>query len=127
ALSVIGPSRAERWSYARLTAAIRGTATGLIRAGLQPGDRLLMRLGNTAAFPVAYLGAIAAGIVPIPTSAMLTRREITKIAAETEPAMIVAGHGIALPDHPARLLTEADLVAFADLPPADYMQGDPDR
>lgn len=127
ALSVIGPSRAERWSYARLIAAVRGTATGLLQAGLQSGDRLLMRLGNTAAFPVAYLGAIAAGIVPIPTSAMLTRREITKLAAETEPAMIVAGEGIALPDHPAPILPEAGLADYMDLPPADYAQGEPER
>lgn len=127
ALSVIGPSRAERWSYACLIAAVRGTATGLMQAGLSPGDRLLMRLGNTAAFPIAYLGAIAAGIVPIPTSAMLTRREITKLAAETEPAMIVAGEGIALPDHPAPILPEAGLADFIDLPPADYAQGDPER
>lgn len=127
ALSVIGPSRAERWSYARLIIAVRGTATGLLQAGLQPGDRLLMRLGNTAAFPVAYLGAIAAGVVPIPTSAMLTRREITKLAAETEPAMIVAGEGIALPDHPAPILPEAGLADYMELPPADYAQGDPER
>lgn len=127
ALSVIGPSRAERWSYARLIAAVRGTATGLLQAGLQPGDRLLMRLGNTAAFPVAYLGAIAAGVVPIPTSAMLTRREITKLVAETEPAMIVAGEGIDLPDHPAPILPEAGLADYMELPPADYAQGDPER
>ncbi|MBU3030539.1 class I adenylate-forming enzyme family protein [Paracoccus marinaquae] len=127
ALSVIGPARAERWSYARLIAAVRGTATGLLRAGLEPGDRLLMRLGNTPGFPVAYLGAIAAGIVPVPTSAMLTAREVTKIAAEIGPAMVVGGAGVALPDHPAPLLTEATLSAFADLPPAGFATGDPDR
>ena len=127
ALSVVGPSRADRWSYARLITAVRGTATGLQRAGLQPGDRLLMRLGNTPGFPVAYLGAIAAGIVPVPTSAMLTGREVTKIAAEIDPAAIMAGDGIALPDHPAPIIPESALTAFAALPPADYTQGDPER
>ncbi|RJE82760.1 class I adenylate-forming enzyme family protein [Paracoccus onubensis] len=127
ALSVIGPSRAERWSYARLIGAVRGTATGLLQAGVRPGDRLLMRLGNTAAFPITYLGAITAGIVPIPTSSMLTMREISKIAAETDPALIVAGDGIALPDHPAPVLSERDLSGFGTLPPAEYAQGDPDR
>lgn len=127
ALSVISASRAERWSYGRLIAAIRGTATGLLQAGLKPGDRLLFRLGNTSAFPVAYLGAIAAGIVPVPTSAMLTAREVTKIAAEINPAMIIVGQGIALPDHPAPVLTEAALSDFHALPPADFAQGDPNR
>lgn len=127
ALSVVGPTRAERWSYGRLIAAVRGTATGLRQVGLQPGDRLLMRLGNTPHFPVAYLGAIAAGIVPIPTSAMLTVPEISRIAAETAPAMIVASTGIALPDHPAPVLDQDVLTGFADLPPAPFDQGDPER
>lgn len=123
ALSVIGPARAERWSYARLIGAVRGTATGLLQAGLRPGDRLLLRLGNRPAFPIAYLGAIAAGIVPVPTSAMLTGREVTKLAIEISPAMIVAGKGVDLPDHPAPILSEATLAGFADLPPADFAQG----
>ncbi|TRW96721.1 acyl--CoA ligase [Paracoccus sp. M683] len=127
ALSVIGPARAERWSYGRLIAAVRGTATGLLRAGLQPGDRVLLRLGNRPAFPVAYLGAIAAGIVPVPSSALLTTREIDKLAAEIDPAMVIAGDGVALPDHPAPVLSESVLAGFADLPPADFAQGDPDR
>ena len=127
ALAVISPARAERWSYARLTAAIRGTATGLLEAGLKPGDLLLMRLGNTPAFPVAYLGAMAAGIVPVPTSSMLTQREITKIAHEINPAMIVAGEGIDLPDHPAPVLPDTKLAEFESLPPANFAEGDPDR
>ena len=127
ALSVVGPTGAERWSYARLIGAMRGTATGLLRAGLKPGDRLLMRLGNTPGFPIVYLGAIAAGIVPVPTSAMLTGREITKIASEIDPAMVIAGAGVALPDHPAPVLAEAELSGFADLPPAPFAPGDPDR
>ena len=127
ALSVIGTARAERWPYARLIAAVRGTATGLLQAGLSPGDRVLLRLGNRPGFPIAYLSAIAAGIVPVPTSAMLTAREVTKLATELSPAMIIAGDGVPLPDHPAPVLTEAQLAGFADLPPADFAQGDPER
>lgn len=127
ALSVISASGAEHWSYAELIAAIRGTATGLLQAGLQPGDRLLLRLGNTSAFPVAYLGAITAGIVPVPTSAMLTGREISKIAAEINPAMIIAGENIPLPEGPVPVLTEATLSDFYALPPADFASGDPER
>ncbi|WP_299847196.1 class I adenylate-forming enzyme family protein [uncultured Paracoccus sp.] len=127
ALSVVGLSRADRWSYTRLIAAVRGTATGFLEAGLRPGDRVLLRLGNRPAFPIAYLGAIAAGIVPVPTSAMLTGPEITKLAAEIDPALVVAGEGVALPDHPAPVLTEAALSEFATLPPAEFAEGDPER
>lgn len=127
ALAIIGPARAERWSYARLIAAIRGTATGLLQAGLRPGDRVILRLGNRPAFPIAYLGAIAAGILPVPTSTQLTRREITRLAHEVDPALIVAGADIPLPDHPAPVLPEDALSGFASLPPAAWHRGDPNR
>lgn len=127
AMSVLGLGRADRWSHARLRRAVLGTATGLLQQGLAPGDKLLMRLGNTPAFPITYLGAIAAGIVPVPTSAMLTAPEITRMAAALQPAMIVADGGIALPDHPAPVLPAARLAGFEALPAAPFAMGDPDR
>lgn len=127
AMSIVGLSRADRWSYARLRQSVLGTATGLLQAGLRPGDRLLMRLGNTPAFPVTYLAAIAAGIVPVPTSAMLTAREITSLARVVRPAAIVADSGVALPDDPAPVIPAEQLGEFASLPPASFQQGDPDR
>ncbi len=68
ALAVLGPARAERWSFARLEAAVRGMAGGLSALGLTPGDRVLLRLGNTPEFPVAFLGCVAAGLIPVPTA-----------------------------------------------------------
>lgn len=127
AMSVVGLSRADRWSYARLRQAVLGCATGLLQAGLRPGDRLLMRLGNTPGFPVAYLGAIAAGIVPVPTSAQLTVREITKIADEVAPALVVLGDGVALPDRDIPVLHEHDIMGFAALPSADFARGAAER
>jgi len=127
ALQIVGPSGAERWSFGRLAAAVRGTGTGLLKAGLMPGDRVLLRLGNTPEFPIAFLGAIAAGLVPVPTSAQLTVEEITKMAAQIAPAAVVAGDGISLPDNPPLIVTEADLRGFEALPPCDYQLGSPDR
>ncbi len=127
ALQIVGPLGAERWSFARLEAAVRGCGTALLRRGLDPGDRVMMRLGNTLAFPVLYLGAIAAGLVPVPTSAALTAAEATKLAARISPALIAAGADVPLPDHPAPLLDEAEILAAEDLPPCDYAMGDAER
>ncbi len=127
ALAVLGATRAERWSYGRIEAAVRGTATGLLARGLVPGDRVLMRLGNTPDFPITYLGCIAAGLIPVPTSAQLTTPEATRIANETAPALIVAGAGVPLPDHPAPVIDTSTLRGFHTLPPADYAMGDPNR
>ncbi len=87
ALQILGLTGAERWSHAALSRAVRGIGSGFLQAGLMPGERVLLRLGNTVDFPLAFLGAIAAGLVPVPTSSQLTAPEIT-------------GHGGA--DHPGR-------------------------
>lgn len=128
ALAVLGPARAERWSYARLEQAVRGTGTGLLQAGLKPGDIVLMRLGNTVEFPIAYLGAIAVGCVPVPTSSQLTAREVAAMIDTLKPAAILQGDGIACPDEPGvPVIGQDDLDAMRDLGPCEYDMGDPDR
>ncbi|OAN70017.1 benzoate--CoA ligase [Jannaschia sp. EhC01] len=109
ALAILGPARSERWSYARLEDAVACAAGGLVAAGLTTGDKLLLRMGNSAQFPIAYLGAIRAGIVPIPTSAAFTTPEITRIADALPPTAILAEEGIALPDGPYPVLPMAAL------------------
>lgn len=126
ALTILHPERDVTLSYARLLNLTRGCATALLSLGLTCGDRILLRFGNTLAFPILYLGAIWAGLVPIPTSAALTRPEISRLAAEVQPCLVAAEPGIALPDHPAPVLTP-DLVRWATLPPAPLHLGDPER
>lgn len=127
ALQVLGLSGAERWSYASLTRAVRGIGTGFLGAGLVPGDRVLLRLGNTVDFPLAFLGAIAVGLVPVPTSSQLTVPEITAMAAQISPAAVVAAPGIALPEGAARVIGTEALAAWRGLDPCDWAMGDPGR
>lgn len=127
ALAVLGLSGAERWSFARLQDAVLGTGTGLLRAGLRPGDRVLMRLGNTVDFPVAYLGALAVGMVPVPTSAQLTAREVAGIIDVTDPAAILLADGVACPETDLKIIGTDALREMRTLPPATYHMGDPDR
>ena len=127
ALTVLGPARAERWSYARIEAAVRGVATGLLRQGLTPGDRVMLRLGNTPDFPICFLACIAVDLIPVPTSAQLTAREATALAKALMPAAIIADEDVSRPDHPAPVLTASQTRSFHDLPPADYAMGDPNR
>ncbi|TDK44997.1 class I adenylate-forming enzyme family protein [Antarcticimicrobium luteum] len=126
ALSILRPQGPDDWTYAELERAVRGTGTGLLRAGLQPGQIVLMRLGNTVEFPIAYLGAIAAGLVPVPTSSQLTEPETAKIIAELKPAAILRDPAIACAGHPLQIDTDA-LETMRALPPCDWAMGDPDR
>lgn len=126
ALIVVGPAQSDLWSYQRLEDAVLGTGRGLLDQGLKPGDILLMRLGNTVDFPIAYLGALAVGMVPVPTSAALTLREVTQIVADLAPKAILHAPGIASPPH-ALTLDTRQLAAFRDLPRAAYHWGSPER
>ena len=127
ALAVLGPQRARRWSYAQLERAVRGVATGLIETGLAPGDRVLLRLGNTVDFPLAYLGALAAGMVPVPTAEGLTVPEITAIAEAAVPKLILHAEGVSLPRGQIPVLGLDDLNDMQRAKPADYHFGSPHR
>ncbi|ARE38411.1 Acetyl-coenzyme A synthetase [Rhodovulum sp. P5] len=128
ALAIVGPHGAERWSYARLKSAVLGLAAGLGAMGLPPGSRILLRLGNGVEFPIGFLGAIAAGLVPVPTSAMLTVPEVTALAAEVEPAAILAGPNVALPEGCAAPVLDVHAQrAMYDHAPTGFDLGDPDR
>lgn len=126
ALEVLATDGSERWSYGKLAAAVRGTGTGLKQAGFAPGDIVLMRLGNTVEFPIAYLGAIAAGIVPVPTSSQLTEAEVACMVSDLSPAGILHDPDVAAPAHPRTIGVDA-LNQMRDLPPIAFDMGDPER
>ncbi len=126
ALTVVRADGHEDWTYARLERAVRATGTGLLAAGLAPGQIVLLRLGNTVEFPIAYLGAVAAGLVPVATSSQLTAVEITRIIADLAPSAILHDPDVACPDHPARI-AKAALQGMRSLPPCDWHMGDAGR
>nr|WP_116132067.1 class I adenylate-forming enzyme family protein [Tropicimonas sp. IMCC34043] len=128
ALAIVSPMGAARWRYGALAQAVEGIAAGLLASGLGPGDRLLMRLGNEVEFPLTYLAAIWAGILPIPASAALSVPEITRIAAETRPAAIVAAPDVSLPDgYDGWVIPALALREMETTPPVAPAMGDPDR
>lgn len=101
-------------SYAGLRQAVVRTGAGLLDQGWTAGDRVVMRLGNSRDFPIVFLGAIYAGLVPIPTSAMLTTTEVTAIVADTRPVGIVAHEGLALPEQPLPVISPDALAGSTD-------------
>ena len=128
ALAIVTQSGAERWSYSAIRRAVLGTATGLRNIGIKSGDRILMRLGNSVDFPIAYLAALTIDAIPVPTSIQLTQPETDKIVAEVQPALCIAVAGVALPSNSS--LSVVGLAALRDmrsLPPAQFERGDPDR
>ncbi|MEP2031231.1 MAG: class I adenylate-forming enzyme family protein [Paracoccaceae bacterium] len=130
ALSILHRDGTENWTYSQLEQAVLGTASGLQNMGLDRGARVLMRIGNSVDFPIAYLGCIAAGFVPIPTSTQLTELEVSAIISDISPAAILRDPSVACPDHDLTLST-SDLRTFYQRKPspdsAPYDYGDPNR
>ena len=62
-LALIGPLGTR--SYAELCAEACRWGHGFISLGLQRGDRILMFLDDTPAYPAAFFGAVRAGFVPL--------------------------------------------------------------
>ena len=63
------PARADRpagtRSYAELCAEASRWGHGFVSLGLKRGDRILMFLDDTPAYPAAFFGAVRAGFVPL--------------------------------------------------------------
>ena len=59
------------------------------------GERVALILDDELAFPAWFLGAMRAGIVPVPLSTMLTEGDLASIVADAEAAVTVlsAGYG----------------------------------
>lgn len=60
------------YSYAELAQRVARFASALHAAGIQPEQRVLLCMHDTIDFPVAFLGAIWAGAVPVPVNTLLT-------------------------------------------------------
>jgi acetyl-CoA synthetase len=115
-------AQAEQWTFGRLDVAVRQVAAGLLAAGVRPGERVLLRLGNTSDAALLFFGAMAAGIVAVPTSSMLTADEVAFVVGDAEPALVAVAPELAaaLPSGlrtvgPAQIagwLREADPTAY---------------
>ena len=77
------------WTFAEVDAAVRRAAGALAELGLGRRDRVLIRIGDTPLFPIAYFGVIAAGGVAMPLSSRLSVEELSTIAADADPRFAV--------------------------------------
>ncbi|MCT8974086.1 acyl-CoA synthetase [Microbaculum marinisediminis] len=106
----------EVWTYARLEDAVLRVSTVLLAMGVKKGDRILLRLGNTAGMAITFLAATAIGAIAIPLSSQLTGADIAFMAEDTEPALIVVASDLPIGDagRDRRVVEEANLLARAE-------------
>jgi 2,3-dihydroxybenzoate-AMP ligase len=71
------------WTYGDLLTKVNNVAAGLLTAGLEPGDRVLLQLSNSAQAVSAWYGLLKAGLVPVCTLAIHREHEIRQIGHKT--------------------------------------------
>ncbi len=74
----------------------------LLARGVAPGERVLLLLHDTEAFFAAFLGALRAGVLPVPLSTLLLARDFAFVArdADAKLAFVDAGLEGALAESP---------------------------
>ncbi|MGO9751887.1 MAG: AMP-binding protein [Solirubrobacteraceae bacterium] len=77
-----------RWvSGGELDERSSAAALSLLRAGLAPGDRVALCGASSAAFVIAYVAALRAGLVSVPLNPAYTCAEVQRIVADARPAV----------------------------------------
>ncbi len=126
-----GPHRTYTYREAR-TEAARIAEVLTQDHGLVPGNRVLLRGGNTVEMALAWLGTVYAGLVAVATMPLLRAGELTSIIERAQPTMALcdgrllaelqaaqASQQAAPPQHPGL----ATIVPFHTAPdPADLLQ-----
>ena len=77
------------WTFAAFAEAASRRAAALVSLGLGRGDRVLLRLDNGSDAALLFFAAIAAGLVPVTCSPLLTRRELAAIARASGARLLV--------------------------------------
>ena len=79
-------------TYGELARRTSQFAQLLRKRGVSPGDRVLIRLPNSLDYPTAFLGAMKAGCIAVPTSTLLTVDEVLYLAKDSGAKVMVMDH-----------------------------------
>ncbi|MCP3869250.1 MAG: acyl-CoA synthetase [Gammaproteobacteria bacterium] len=76
-------------TYSELAELTSRFAQLLDKLPVRPGERVLIRLPNSLDYPTAFLGAMKAGAISVPTSTLLVAEEVVFLAEDSGAAVLV--------------------------------------
>ena len=82
-------------TYGELEARVDAAAGGLQHLGVEPGDRVVLLLGNVPAFLEGYFGALRAGATVVPLNHGLAPDEVAHALADSGAHVVIAGAVVA--------------------------------
>jgi long-chain acyl-CoA synthetase len=84
------PGKSRPVSFRELDAGCNAVARGLARAGLKPGDRIGILSLNRSEFVATLLGAMRAGVIPVPVNIKLAAESVAFILKDAGASMVFA-------------------------------------
>ena len=116
---------AGRYSYADLAERVDRFANAIRTLGVEPAQRVVLALLDTIDFPTCFLGAIKAGIVPIPTNTLFQPADFAHILADSRARALVVSDAL-LPKllEAARLADWDGLVIVSGAAAGDHLMLD---
>jgi benzoate-CoA ligase len=82
------------YSYGELADRVQRFAHALLGLGIQSEQRVLLCLQDTVDFPVAFLGSIWAGIVPVPVNTSLKSTDYHHLLTDSRARALIASHSL---------------------------------
>jgi benzoate-CoA ligase len=76
-------------SYGELDLKVRQFAAGLLAHGIQPEQRILLVMHDSIDMPVAFLGALFAGVIPVPVNTLLPADNYAYMIKHSNAKMII--------------------------------------
>jgi benzoate-CoA ligase len=83
-----------RYSYGELASRVRRFAQALAQLGIQPEQRVLLCLHDTVDLPVAFLGSIWAGVVPVCVNTSLKPADYCHLLTDSRARALVVSHSL---------------------------------
>jgi benzoate-CoA ligase len=74
---------AGRYTFGELAERVNRFGSGLLTMGLEPEQRVLLAMHDSIDWPVAFLGAIRAGIIPVAVNTLLTPKDYEYMLADS--------------------------------------------
>ena len=81
-------------TYAQLAERANRFGSGLLAMGLRPEDRLLIAMHDTCEWPVTFLGAIRAGIIPVAVNTLLTTKDYQYMLSDSRAKALVLSEAL---------------------------------
>ncbi|MEO8717464.1 MAG: benzoate-CoA ligase family protein [Burkholderiales bacterium] len=81
-------------TYAQLAERVNRFGGGLLAMGLRMEDRVLLAMHDTIDWPVAFLGAIRAGIIPVAVNTLLTTKDVEYMLADSRAKALVVSEAL---------------------------------